>query len=123
MSDVALPSGRVKVLLDLIDEAYADYFARSDGYCKSAEGSVEIELGTHFDRRDGGLRPQVVLHGYALSGLNGCHDGIEAAIEVATQVRDEQLATRYDEAGDPIRPCSACGKDTSGLGHCDCNFF
>lgn len=36
----------------LLDEAYRNYFEKSDGYCKSSEGHVEVSYGNYWDRMD-----------------------------------------------------------------------
>lgn len=98
---------RLAELQRLLDEAYQHYFQHSDGYCKSAEGSIELSYGTHFTRRDGQLEAPAItnvhVYSYVFStGRSEDFDTLEDALETVREWHREELSTVYDDNGDPI---------------------
>lgn len=71
----------------LLTEAYDDYFKRSDGYCKSSEGYVEVRYPNYFDRDK--FAPDEArglgIYSYAL-GPSRMHD-FDSFDEALSQVR------------------------------------
>lgn len=80
----------------LLVEAYDDYFKRSDGYCKSSEGFVEVRYPNYFDRAlypDGAARG-IGIYSYAL-GPHRMHDfdNFDEALAEVRKWHAEQLAS------------------------------
>jgi hypothetical protein len=100
----------------LLDEAYKDYFARSDGYCKSSEGYIEVYYPTWFEveaGRDPMKANGLMVWSYALGPSRQHHfwegkgrgdysthysaDPFAKAVQVVTKWRDERLAAEPGE--------------------------
>lgn len=80
----------------LLQEAYDHYFANSDGYCKSAEGSISLHLGNYWENADGRAEVGVTVYSYVL-GPERIHD-FRTTAEALAAVRvwhQEEMATTY----------------------------
>ena len=97
--------------LALLDAAYADYFARSDGYCKTGEGALSISTSSHFSRTnpDGDSAEPLVVEVFssvfADQGRRQRFAGKTPAQDLLAwtrRVHAEQLAREYDQYGDPV---------------------
>ncbi len=84
----------------LLVEAYDDYFKRSDGYCKSSEGYIEVRYPNYFDREHypDGAASGINVYSYVL-GPNRMHyfDTFEAALEAVGGWHAEQLSSDMDD--------------------------
>lgn len=84
----------------LLDEAYAHYFANSDGHCKSSEGYIGLQFTNYFERRDGepfGIKG-VEIYSYVL-GPNRSHtfaDTNEALVSVRSW-HEREMETDHEE--------------------------
>ena len=92
----------------LLDEAYANYFEKGDGHCKSAEGAIAVHFNNVFDRRHdpaSGLKAVAVsVYSYVL-GPQRWHYFDDSATALAT-VREwhaKEMARDY-EAEDRFLP-------------------
>lgn len=86
-----------------LDAAYDHYFAHSDGYCKSSEGSVTVSFGTYFERRGGQEDMLIEVYSYVFS--TGRREVFKSAAEFemwAEEIKQEELSREYDEYGDVI---------------------
>lgn len=101
----------INAALALLDAAYADYFARSDGYCKTSEGVLSISTSSYFSRtnpEDSFAEPLVIevySSVFADRGRRQRFAGKTPAQDLlvwAQRVHAEQLAREYDEHGDPV---------------------
>ena len=85
----------------LLDEAYADYFARGDGYSKSEEGGINIYLGNATHRRQGRRVVEIAVYSYVFArGRREEFESTGALLEWAKEVQRDQLATCYDDGCD-----------------------
>jgi len=84
----------------LLDEAYANYFAKGDGHCKMAEGHVSVAFGTYFDRKDGlRIRP-TSIYSYVLGpGRSHDFDSISEALEAVRGWHKEEMEHDYSQSG------------------------
>ena len=81
--------------INLLDNAYADYYKRSDGHGKSYEASVSVEYGNYFDRNAGhtGIKGvRVATYVYGRRGREEWFDTVAEFLEWAEAVHGEQLA-------------------------------
>lgn len=89
----------------LLHEAYEHYFEGSDGYHKSSEGFVTVGLGDYFQRagrpRDLNVQVEIFSSVYGPNRHN-YYDSTAAALEAVTKWHADEMATEYDENGDPI---------------------
>lgn len=87
----------------LLQEAYDDYFKRSDGYHKSSEGYVEVRYPNYFDA--GHYEPcaarAIGIYSYVL-GPNRMHefDSFEEALKQVRLWHAEQLASEDERISD-----------------------
>ncbi|ONK10356.1 hypothetical protein [Streptomyces sp. MP131-18] len=90
----------LRELQRLLDEAYEHYFANSDGYCKSSEGYIGLDLNNYFERRDGEpLRIKgVEVYSYVL-GPSRRHTfpTIAAALDTVRRWHAEEMSCDYSE--------------------------
>ncbi len=89
-------------LVTLLDEAYRHYFATSDGYCKSSEGAIELELTNFFDRREGeSLRVKsVMIYSYVLGPSRAHYFGsVQEALAAVRHWHAQEMA-RDDNDGE-----------------------
>lgn len=93
---------------DLLREAYEHYFEYSDGYCKSSEGYVSVSFGNFWDRStvesaDDGLPVEVTICSYVFGpSRNNEYLSTAEALEAVTEWHAAEMATEYDENGDPL---------------------
>lgn len=96
------PIEKLAEIIRLLDEAYDDYFARSDGYCKSSEGHVSIDFGTYFDRAEG--KPPLLVGGvdvysYVLGPSRGHYfKTLDEALEAVREWHADELAMDFQES-------------------------
>lgn len=85
----------------LLKEAYDHYFALSDGYCKSAEGTVWVEWPTYFAMRGGETTPTIGVYSYVL-GPSRRHefDSIDEALTEVRKWHAIEMQQTYDEDAD-----------------------
>lgn len=104
----------------LLEEAYEHYFEFSDGYCKSSEGWIQIDIPAYFWRRDEGEaveRPSVGVYSYAL-GPHRFHsfESSTEALEAVKVWHEREMATDYDENGESEYGGLPLQKIINGLG-------
>lgn len=87
----------------LLKEAYDHYFAHSDGYCKSGEGSVWVEWPTYFAMREGATEPTVGVYSYVL-GPSRVHEfrNIDDALEAVREWHAAEMVRTYEEHGEGL---------------------
>lgn len=94
---------KLKEIQRLLDEAYANYFAKDpEGYCKSSEGAVTVGFGTFFDRRDGDPSiKNVEIYSYVF-GPNRLNNFriLDAALAAVTSWHTEEMARDYNKDED-----------------------
>ena len=87
----------------LLDEAYAHYFANSDGHCKTSEGEISVSFGNYWDRLTYGVSNQdlevngVDIYSYALPSPSRNHhfDTLEQALQEVQKWHDEEMTTNW----------------------------
>ena len=89
---------KIAEIIRLNDEALDDYFERTDGHSKSAEGYVTFEThyGTYWDRRgdDGEFNPftRVTIFAYVLGPTRRNEfDSLDEALEAMREWHKGQL--------------------------------
>ena len=88
---------KLRELVNLLDEAYRNYFAKSDGHCKSAEGAVRVHLGDYFTRSDGDFRIGVSVYSYVLGPHRDHHfDSIDEALDTVRRWHKAEMEHDYE---------------------------
>lgn len=84
----------------LLDEAYRNYFEKSDGFCKSSEGHISLELNNYFDRRDGEELKfsGVTIYSYVLDPNDRIHSflSVAKALETVRAWHKREMERDYD---------------------------
>lgn len=91
--------GDLQEIRRLLDEAYDNYFAKSDGYSKPEEGRVWVQFPNYSERKNGesGVKG-VVVYSYVL-GPSRLHnfESTRDALDAVRAWHEEEMNHDYSE--------------------------
>lgn len=80
----------------LVDAAYDNYFEKSDGHCKSGEGTLTVTGESYFDRQDGKGCVAIEIYSYIFgTGRRQRFETADEFLEWAKKIHAAEMAHDY----------------------------